>query len=407
MVRRLPPGWSVRHTAPMPGSSITRIVALAVVLAAVGCTPAPTVTPAPSPTLTPPPRPADASPWGDIAWSSASLPPIPVGVEAERIVAVTAGGDGFVAVGYREADGDRTGAIWFSPDGASWTLVGPAAALAGVDLVAVAATGARYVALGVADGGPLRDRPMAVFLWSDDGRLWHRLAPTEGTTDAFPEAITASKHGFLAIGDASDGGTAAWVSADGRSFERVVLTGTAPGGMVDPEATADGFAALGSSVLPPIVQRSTDGIRWRATPVDPQVETQGYELAIGRWGSIVQGLVAADCGSLAACAGRPAAWWSADGVAWGRLPDASPAADGGSVIVPAGDHGFLAIDGAGAWSSPDGWIWTPLPEPGDGTVAIVDAAVAGDVIVAVGTEDLEDGTTIGRILVAADPESGG
>lgn len=397
----------------MPGRSITRVVALTVALVASACTPTLTVTPAPSPTLTPPPLPAGAKPWGDVAWTNASLPPIPVGVEAERVVAVSAGTTGFVAVGYREVDGIRNGEIWFSPDGATWSQVGPATALAGVELVAVASpgpsdvSGAAYVALGVVDGGPARDTPMAVFLRSEDGRVWGRLPAAAGTTEAFPESLTASARGFLATGDASDGGAAAWVSPDGRAFERVTLDGSAIEGIVDPVATAAGFAALGSSVHPPIVQRSPDGIRWQASPVDVQSETQGYELAIGRWGSIVQGLVAADCGSLAACAGRSVAWWSADGASWGRLPDDSPAANGGSVIVPAGEHGFLAIDGASAWSSPDGWIWTPLPEPGEGTVAVVDAAVDGDVIVAVGTEDLEDGSTIGRILVAAEPESGG
>jgi hypothetical protein len=68
--------------------------------------------------------------------------------------------------------------------------------------------------------------------------------------------------------------------------------------------------------------------------------------------------------------------------------------------VPAGDHGLLAITGADAWSSPDGWAWRTLPEPGDGAVGVDDAVVRGDVIVAVGAENAEDGSSVGRILVA-------
>jgi hypothetical protein len=80
--------------------------------------------------------------------------------------------------------------------------------------------------------------------------------------------------------------------------------------------------------------------------------------------------------------------------------DGSPLASGSSIVVPAGDHGLLALDGANAWASADGWVWRQLPEPGDGTVGVADAVVRGDTVVAVGQETTEDGiASVGRIII--------
>jgi hypothetical protein len=63
-------------------------------------------------------------------------------------------------------------------------------------------------------------------------------------------------------------------------------------------------------------------------------------------------------------------------------------------------HGLLAIDGASAWSSPDGWAWRPLPAPGDGSMLVADAVVDGDVVVAVGAVYGDDGISRSAIAVA-------
>jgi hypothetical protein len=87
------------------------------------------------------------------------------------------------------------------------------------------------------------------------------------------------------------------------------------------------------------------------------------------------------------------------------LPDQdTPIGNGASIVVPAGDHGIIAIDGASAWASPNGWGWQPLPEPSDGSMVVFDAVVKGDTIVAVGALSAEDGTGHGAILVAAPPD---
>ena len=83
------------------------------------------------------------------------------------------------------------------------------------------------------------------------------------------------------------------------------------------------------------------------------------------------------------------------------LPDEdTPIGNGASIVVDAGQHGVVAIDGASAWASPNGWGWQPLPEPGDGSMAVFDAVVLGDVIVAVGAIAAEDGTGRSAIVVA-------
>jgi hypothetical protein len=88
-----------------------------------------------------------------------------------------------------------------------------------------------------------------------------------------------------------------------------------------------------------------------------------------------------------------------------RLPDKdTPIGNGASIVVPAGDHGVIAIDGASAWASPNGWGWQPLPEPSDGSMVVFDAVVAGDTIVAVGAVSAEDGRGRSAILVAAPPD---
>ena len=79
---------------------------------------------------------------------------------------------------------------------------------------------------------------------------------------------------------------------------------------------------------------------------------------------------------------------------------------GVDVVVPAGEHGVIALDrGASAWASPNGWGWQPLPEPSDGSMVVFDAVVSrtGPESSAVGAMSAEDGTGRSAILVAGPP----
>ena len=378
----------------MRGPSL-RVVSWLLGSLVVACAPVPS----PSPSLTPPPLPAEFVPWPDIVWQIADLPIRPLELSAERVVAVTATDAGFVAVGYRETDGVRDGKVWRSTDAETWELVDDAA-FAGVDLVDVSPAPKGFVALGVEgrveDGG---GHPTAAVFGSLDGESWQRLPPLPATGDTDPIGIAGGPQGVIAIAFEQTGRMAVWRAADGRSFERVSLTGPAARGLVDPHAVPDGFVAIAASAPPPSMLRSVDGLTWTAAQIDAGTDANAIRLFPGRWGLVAQGISSSTC--TAPCPVSFVGWWSGDGGTWGPLPViGSPIANGVSVVVPAGDHGLLAIDGADAWASPDGWAWRSLPEPGDGTVSIDDAVVRGDVIVAVGGEAQDDGSSIGRILVA-------
>jgi hypothetical protein len=234
---------------------------------------------------------------------------------------------------------------------------------------------------------------------SVDGSRWQRLPALPSAADTYPRALAGGPGGVIVIADAAGGGETAWRAGDGRSFQRLMLTGPAAAGLIDPQGVASGFVALDGGGGTPTLLRSADGSTWTGTPIDVTSTIPGIHVVVGRWGSVVQGMGSAGCG--AACPVEFVAWWSGDGARWGRLAADSPLTNGTSIVVAAGDHGLLAIDGADAWSSPDGWAWRSLPEPGDGSVTIDDAVVRGDMIVAVGAEfGEEDGTSAGRILVA-------
>ena len=367
--------------------------------AVLGCAPAPS----PIPSITPPPVPADVVPWPDVVWSAAEGVDGGEGGDGAQVAAVAGSQQGFVAVGWWEDGPQRNGLIWSSGDGQTWTSVGVPGQLEAVELIDVVATADGYVALGVGALGAV-DRPHAVFLTSPDGSSWARIGQVPGSADTYPGWLTSGEDGVVAAGSDADGGPVVWRSPDGRSFERVAVELPADLSVSDPHAVEEGYVALGGPGGPPFLLRSADGVAWSATAIDTAEDVHATRLVLGEWGWVVQGAWAPTCAPEASCAASGMAWWSQNGVTWGRLPpDGSPAASGGSIVVPAGMHGFLAIDGASAWSSPDGWAWRPLPEPGDGSMLVTDAVVAGDVIVAVGALYGEDGVSRSAIAVASPP----
>jgi hypothetical protein len=375
-----------------------------------GCAPAPSPTPSPTQPPTQPPVPADVIPWPDIVWSVADGVAAPDPGDGEQAVAVTAGPEGFVAVGYRDVGPIRDGLAWFSRDGQTWSAVGAPGEFDGVEMLDVTPSPDGFVALGVGTLGAPAERPHAVFFSSPDGRTWQRLAEVPGSAGAYPGWLTGGKDGVIAVGSDVNDATVVWRSVDGLTFEEVPIGGPAGDAVTDPHATARGYVALGSESGPPVLLRSDDGTTWEPTQIDATPDVVATRLVPGRWGYVVQGLWAPKCAANAAnaedpaCAEQPIGWWSGDGTSWARLPEKdSPVGNGGSIIVGAGEHGVLAIDGASAWASPDGWAWRPLPEPGDGSMAVADAVVAGDVIVAVGATYGDDGVGRSAIVVANAP----
>ena len=375
-----------------------RLAALVIASLVLGCAPAPSPSPSPSPS----PVPVDLIPWPDIVWSAVDGVGSADPAFGEQAVAVTAGPTGFVAVGYRETEDARVGLVWSSADGSSWSAAGPAGTFDDVEMLDVTAAPGGYVALALGTLGAGAERPHPVFFRSADGETWERLIDVPGSDGAYPMAVTGGANGVVAVGSDAEGRTVVWRSTDGKTFDHVVIDDPSIAALTDPQAMGDVYVALGSEDRPPVLLRSGDAQAWAESPIDSAPEALASRLAAGEWGYVVQGLWDPGCELTdPTCVPQPVGWGSADGRTWARLPDQdTPIGDGASIVVDAGKHGVVAIDGASAWASPNGWGWQPLPEPGDGSMAVFDAVVSGDVIVAVGAIAAEDGTGRSAIVVA-------
>jgi hypothetical protein len=96
----------------------------------------------------------------------------------ESISAISAFGDGFVAVGWERVDGEQNGLAWYSPDGVSWEAV-DAAELGGDGrqaLLSVAAADGVVVAGGYSADESGQGQPL---VWrSEDGQTWSEASAT-------------------------------------------------------------------------------------------------------------------------------------------------------------------------------------------------------------------------------------
>ena len=345
-------------------------------------------------------------PWPDIVWTPAEGVASDEPGEGEQAVAVTVGPKGFVAVGYREGETSSDGLAWFSRDGRSWTRVAADDVFAGVEMLDVTAAPGGFIGLGIASTEEATERPHAAFFRSTDGQHWQRLTDVPDADESYPTWLTGDESGVIATGADLEGHTIIWRSADGRRFDKLALDQAVADELTDPQLSPEGIVTLGSADRPPVLLRSSDARNWTDAPIDPAPETRATSLVMGDQGIVVQGLWDPGCDAATTdCEQRPIGWWSPDGHTWTRLPDKdTPIGNGASIVVPAGKHGVVAIDGASAWASPSGWGWEPLPEPSDGSMVVFDAVVAGDLIVAVGAMSADDGTGRSAILVAGPPD---
>ena len=267
-----------------------------------------------------------------------------------------------------------------SPAGAEWLPVPPQDSVTGTQFQAVAWTGTRFVATGVALGAE------GVFLDSPDGKAWHRQ---EGTAKAaYPIAIAAGPAGVVAVGTIGDR-RASWSSPDGLSWTArpdafpASVTGSDTVQITGVVSTGDGWIAVGREdpacnfncgVAPvrSLVWTSRDGLHWTSLGRQPSLVGAGMNgVAAGG-----PGYVAAGMGP-----GRAAIWTSADGSAWSQVPDdamfhpeagSDPGAWVSGVGVASG-HGVSVVVGWAygvgpggepavvAWWSPDGRTWMPAP----------------------------------------------
>lgn len=241
----------------------------------------------------------------------------------------TASGDGFVLVGrYWEDEEKRSGAIWTSPDGLSWARTSePAELFQNAWPWQVATDGTRVVAIGWRAPWPDNARRGPYVAWvSEDGRAWERH-DVEATAlgGMYVNGVVGSSLGFVAWGEQADGHTALVRSTDGIEWEAVDYPGAAEADIAAVAPHELGFVAVGKQhrdeviiggpSAPARAWWSGDGREWFASSVDGGWSLVGvYPGAAG-----IYGIGAQECSR---CVGPYLAWRSSDlGRSWSRQGD--------------------------------------------------------------------------------------
>ncbi len=160
-------------------------------------------------------------------------------IASSTVNAVAATTSGFVAVGWH-----GTGqAIWTSPDGKHWHLIGVnlPAGTHSATLSAVAASGTRVVAAGYAK---TRAGGIPVVVVSvDGGAQWRQIVLSASDGLGLINALTVTPNGFTAAGLAGKSGsvrTVTWTSRDGLTWSRPTWT---------PDSEITALAAVGTDVI--------------------------------------------------------------------------------------------------------------------------------------------------------------
>jgi hypothetical protein len=233
---------------------------------------------------------------------------------------------------------DQDGVAWTSPDGFNWTratLPDP-----GLGITGLVAGGPGFVAVGSSEsveGEPMPGAHSGIWT-SVDGTIWTRVPDGPIFANSFINAVVSGGPGLVAVGSTID--------------------------PVDP-----------NGVFFPAIWTSADGLAWtkEAIPTDPVPWTSVVGTLQGRTISSVvavpEGFVAVgvEFGLTPTNLHRAAAWTSADGRSWARVPH-DPVFDGGEdsgarfgmrAVYLIGDR-LIAVG-----ATPGGpTVWVSPPEPG-------------------------------------------
>jgi hypothetical protein len=239
-------------------------------------------------------------------WTERLVPVLGTADERERMTAVVAGPDAFVAGGSVGPETlGRHARFWRSTDGSTWTPVADDAnAFADAEVRSIVWTGSRYVAVGL-----LGDafRPTGSVAWtSPDGEHWTLVDAPALKTGRTVSLVVTPQGGLLAVGAGLDQEEAlVWRSPDGRSWTQVPgeasrrHAGTIR--MNDVTVMNGLYVAVGDYAVlqyaTMIVWTSTDGLHWeKAHEVPVFQQSEAYAVTSGPVpgpdGSPVPGLVA-------------------------------------------------------------------------------------------------------------------
>jgi hypothetical protein len=337
------------------------------------------LTDSPRPPASPPPSATPSIPSISMDLERVSTFP---GPDGSAVTAVTAGGPGFVAVGF---DGVDRAKVWVSADGIEWKAVPDSDVFANASMAGVTSTNGRLIAVG-RDLTSVDDELAAAWT-SRDGVAWRRVVSAD-LGGAQMIGVVPAGPGFVAVGTMLEGvdASAVWTSVDGESWNLVppqadlarssmwsVATGgpglVATGWYRNPEPSVAFWTSLdGRSWARSAQPSNSEGFQGRSV-----VDADGTLLAVG---DLVIG-------------GAAALWSSPDGVTWRRVPGEATFEGASLTAIARIQGGFIAggykgIDAA-VWTSADGETWTRLDDPR----AFRDAYITGmvtsdDRLVAVG-----------------------
>lgn len=248
--------------------------------------------------------------------------------------------------------GDRDGRIWMSRDGSVWSVTNlPGGGRGDQSVTSVAGGPLGFVAAG-ADGA------VPAVWWSPDGFTWTRSVGAFEPADRI-EAVAVGARGVVAVGTITTGDDvdgAVWFSTDGISWRAVPLgaagfTGRTEQAVHAVTATSGGFVAVGDDDAGErrvaVVWTSADGVTWQRQPASPDMaELPGSEDTEG-----VSARSVAGPGPVVAVGGGFGlqVWTSPDGRRWTR--------DDPPVTGSRTDNALVAGDGSAVLIASAGSLW--------------------------------------------------
>jgi hypothetical protein len=332
---------------------------------------APTATASPTPTT-----------WSHLTWTRVSK------AFTFELIDVVAWQSGYLGVGYvGDNAAESTPAFLESSDGLTWQVTQRLAPDRELTPRWLLAAGDGLVAVfNVVD--PASDSARTELWRSSDGRSWQELSSPTWEA-AWPTArdlmqLSSGPAGLVAVGRDSDGALALFSADGGRTWQPATLAGDSEAEARGISATAHGFVAVGvvggrwdsdsRQVLggSPASWTSLDGRTWQPAEVAPATDAGG--LTFSGVYAATDGLLAAATDTSGSVPFRPGQdWASTDGRQWqplGRpgpvVPCGALAADGVRMLVlgdvcsmdPSDDTpwpGYLAGS-----TSLDGRTWSPV-----------------------------------------------
>ena len=252
-----------------------------------------------------------------ITWQPHTVPVLGTDGTAERMTAVVAGPNGFVAGGSVGPElADRHARFWTSTDGAAWQPVpDDAAAFGNAEVRAITRTSSGFVAVGVVGTAQLATGAVA---WtSADGSHWSRVDDPSFVGGVAVSVTVAPFGGLVAVGsDVARHNASAWTSPDGRHWAKA------------PDEASRQYA---------------NEYIWMTDVIGIGDQV----LAVGEF----QGLQR----------GTATSWISKDGLHWQQAKTAPVQEQGEFYAVIAGGPGVVAV---GSYGAPDSYVPTVWVSPG-------------------------------------------